>query len=124
MDIAETEKGGNKVLSLKERIKRHEIDFEEAKREQEQSYGVVVKHVEAPGDPEGEEWVVKVGDRTLSFKGADAKKKMEEWAEENDGVVVVIGEKTGKIEVIAGKLADDLFLKRRAEDEARADFGD
>jgi len=113
-----------KTPSLEERIRRREIAFEEAKKEQERNYGVAVKHVEVPGDPEGEKWVIKVGDRTLSFKGADAKKKMEKWAEKNGGVVVIVKEKTGKIEVVAGKLVDDLFLKRGAEDEARADFGD
>ncbi len=125
MNIAEKEK--IKTPSLEERIRGGEIAFEEAKREQEQSYGVAIKHVEVPGDPEGEEWVVKVGDRTLSFKGTDAKKKMEEWAEKNGGVVAVVKEKTGKIEIIAGRLVDDIFLKKAAEDEARVEgscFGD
>lgn len=125
MNIAE--RGKIKTSSFEDRIRRSGITFEEAKQEQERNYGVVVKHVEVPGDPEGEEWEIKVGDRTLSFKGTDAKKKMEEWAEENDGVVVIVGEKTGKIKVIAGKLVDDIFLKRAAEDEAKAEgkcFGD
>ncbi len=127
MNIAEAEKEKIKTSSLEERIRRSGITFEEAKREQERNYGVVIKHVEASGDPEGEEWVIKVGDRTLSFKGADAKKKMGKWAEENSGVVVIIKEKTGKIEVIAGKLVDDIFLKKAAEDEVGAErsyFGD
>ena len=122
MNVAEREK--IKIPSLEERIKRGEIAFEEAKREQEQNYGEVVEHIEVPGDPEGEEWIIKVGDRTLSFKGTDAKKEMEKWAEKNDGVIVVVEKKTGKIRVIAGKLVDDIFLQKRARDEARADFGD
>ncbi len=125
MNIAEREE--IETPSLEERIRRGKIAFKEAKLEQERNYGVAVKHVEVPGDPEGEEWIVKVGDRTLSFRGADTMRKMKKWAEENDGVVVVIGEKTGKIKVIAGKLVDDIFLRKAAEDEARAEgncFGD
>ncbi len=121
------ERGKIKPSSLEEKIRRSGTTFKEAKQEQEQNYGVAVKHVEVPGDPEGEEWIVKVSDRTLSFKGADAKKKMEEWAEENGGVVVVIEEKTGKTEVIAGKLVDDIFLRIAAEKEAGVEgscFGD
>jgi hypothetical protein len=116
------EKEKNKPLSLEERIKNSMVTFEEAKREQEKNYGVAVKHVEIPGDPEGEEWIIKVDDRTLTFGGANARKKMVKWAEENNGVVVVVEKKTGKVgKVLAGKLVDDIFLKKAAEDEAIAE---
>ncbi len=125
MNITEAEKEKIKTPPLKERIKRGEINFEEARREQEQNYGIAARHIEVPGNPEEEEWVVKVGDRTLSFKGADAMGKMKKWAEKNDGVVVVFEKKTGKLtEILAGELVDNIFLRKAAEDEARADFGD
>ncbi len=125
MNIAGAEKEKIKTPSLRERIKRGEINFEEAKREQKKNYGVAIKHIEVPGNPEEEEWVVEVGDRTLSFKGADAMGKMKEWAKQTDGVVVVFEKKTGKLkEILAGELVDDIFLRKMAEDNARADFGD
>lgn len=125
MNITEAKKEEIKTSSLRERIKEGKINFEEAKREQEKNYGVAVRHIEVPGNPEGEEWVIKVGDRTLSFKGADAMGKMKKWAKQTDGVVVVFEKRTGKLtEILAGELVDDIFLRKAAEDEAREDFGD
>lgn len=125
MNITEAKKEEIKTFSLRERIKEGKINFEEAKREQEKNYGVAVRHIEVPGNPEGEEWVIKVGDRTLSFKGADAMGKMKKWAKQTDGVVVVFEKRTGKLtEILAGELVDDIFLRKAAEDEAREDFGD
>lgn len=50
------------------------------------------------------------------------RKKMGEWAEENNGVIVVVEKKTRKTtKILAGKLVDDIFLQTAAQDEARAE---
>lgn len=126
MDIPGKEK--IKTPSLEERIKSGGISFREAKREQEQNYGEVVSHVEVPGSPEKEEWEINIGGKTQFFRGIGAIGKIKKWADENDGVIVSIDKKTGKLDVLAGKLVDDIFLRKAAEDEAKADsaegFGD
>lgn len=121
------EKREIKTPSLEERIKDGRISFEEAKREQERNYGEVIRHVDVPGNPKEEEWVVKINGKTRSFKGADDMEEMRRWAKENDGVIVDIEKRTGKTKVVAGELVDDIFLKKAAEDEARVEgscFGD